>query len=264
VAFFRRSVPPWESLVVVPVATPRRAPGLAQSARRGLASGQLYIPGSVCAAPVARVLAGTARRILRRLERSGVQMDEDPIAAGDPLMAMLGAASIRSRIATGPEAGVKLQIGGSRPVSKTSPVKKFADENRLAILISQKGASGPSPTNSESFVSRFGEFDKHIRGAQPDDRTAIRYSIRRYDMLPNWPTNLELPAAWKNGVALAQEEAALDELIEVSSSMWRSGDRSSAVHPARLPVRGWRDRTNANLETPLLWPGRRTLALRDF
>ena len=42
---------------------------------------------------------------LRRLERSGIETNEDPIAADAPLMAMLGAASIRSRIATGPEAG---------------------------------------------------------------------------------------------------------------------------------------------------------------
>jgi hypothetical protein len=54
---------------------------------------------------VARVLAGTARRILRRFERKGITMEEDPLAADEPLMAMLGAASIRSRIATGPEAG---------------------------------------------------------------------------------------------------------------------------------------------------------------
>jgi len=54
---------------------------------------------------VGRVLAGTARRILHRLERKGITMEEDPLAADDPLMAMLGAASIRSRIATGPEAG---------------------------------------------------------------------------------------------------------------------------------------------------------------
>ena len=54
---------------------------------------------------VARVLAGTARRALRRFERKGITMEEDSLAADDPLMAMLGAASIRSRIATGPEAG---------------------------------------------------------------------------------------------------------------------------------------------------------------
>ena len=63
---------------------------------------------------VARVLAGTARRILRRLERKGITMEEDSLADDDPLMAMLGAASIRSRIATGPEAGEPWRRLGDR------------------------------------------------------------------------------------------------------------------------------------------------------
>ena len=54
---------------------------------------------------VARVLAGTARRISRIVERRGLDSDEDSLASDDPLLAMLSAASIRSRIATGPEAG---------------------------------------------------------------------------------------------------------------------------------------------------------------
>jgi len=41
-------------------------------------------------------------------------MDEDSIAADDPLMAMLGNASIRSRIATGPEAGEPWRRLGDR------------------------------------------------------------------------------------------------------------------------------------------------------
>ncbi|MAG33510.1 MAG: hypothetical protein CL908_21750 [Deltaproteobacteria bacterium] len=55
--------------------------------------------------------AGTARRIRRRLEHGGAEAreareaDGDRLAEDEPLLAMLGAASIRSRIATGPEAG---------------------------------------------------------------------------------------------------------------------------------------------------------------
>ncbi len=60
------------------------------------------------------MLAGTARRILRRLDRSGVDPDDDPLAGDDPLMAILGAASIRSRIATGPEAGEPWRRLGDR------------------------------------------------------------------------------------------------------------------------------------------------------
>jgi len=55
---------------------------------------------------VARVLAGTARRILRTLARRGLGDEEDDsLARDDPLLAALTAASLRSRIAKGPEAG---------------------------------------------------------------------------------------------------------------------------------------------------------------
>ncbi len=66
---------------------------------------------------VARVLAGTARRIRRRLEFLGAEADEgaeDRQAEDEPLLAMLAAASIRSRIATGPEAGSPWRRLGDR------------------------------------------------------------------------------------------------------------------------------------------------------
>ena len=86
----------------------------------GVYPGPSYAPGEFAALPppetedVARVLAGTARRILRVLERGGGDGDDDPLAADDPLMATLGAASIRSRIATGPEAGEPWRRLGDR------------------------------------------------------------------------------------------------------------------------------------------------------
>jgi len=63
---------------------------------------------------VARVLAGTARRIRRRLEALGIEEGEDRVAEDEPLLAMLSAASIRSRIATGPEAGAPWRRLGDR------------------------------------------------------------------------------------------------------------------------------------------------------
>ena len=63
---------------------------------------------------VARVLAGTARRILRVVARRGLDPNEDSLASDDPLLAMLTAASIRSRIATGPEAGERWRRLGDR------------------------------------------------------------------------------------------------------------------------------------------------------
>jgi hypothetical protein len=46
---------------------------------------------------LARVLAGTARRIRRRLESSGFDYEPDPLREDDPLLALLGAASMERR-----------------------------------------------------------------------------------------------------------------------------------------------------------------------
>jgi hypothetical protein len=62
---------------------------------------------------VARVLAGTARRIRRLLEdRAGD--DEDALARDEPLLALLAAASLRTRIATGPQRGEPWRRLGDR------------------------------------------------------------------------------------------------------------------------------------------------------
>ncbi len=63
---------------------------------------------------VARVMAGTARRVMRLLEKRGLNSAADPLADDDPLLATLMAASIRSRIATGPEAGQRWRRLGDR------------------------------------------------------------------------------------------------------------------------------------------------------
>ncbi len=106
----------------------------------GVYTGTSSAPGPFSPLPppetedVARVLAGTARRILRRFEGRGIAMDEDPLAADDPLMAMLGAASIRSQIATGPEAGEPWRRLGDR-------IEPAADEDEEASV--EPGAAVP-------------------------------------------------------------------------------------------------------------------------
>jgi len=65
------------------------------------------------AAQVARVLAGTARRIQRRLEAGGEE-DADAFARDEPLVALLAAASLRSRIATGAHRGEPWRRLGDR------------------------------------------------------------------------------------------------------------------------------------------------------
>jgi len=62
---------------------------------------------------VARVLAGTARRIRRLLEARAAE-EEDALARDEPLLALLASASLRTRIATGPRRGEPWRRSGDR------------------------------------------------------------------------------------------------------------------------------------------------------
>ncbi|MCP5069510.1 MAG: transposase [bacterium] len=86
----------------------------------GIYTGPAHAPGPFLPLPppetedVARVMAGTARRILRLLEHRNLEYGNPSPAEDDPLLATLMAASIRSRIATGPEAGQPWRRQGDR------------------------------------------------------------------------------------------------------------------------------------------------------
>jgi hypothetical protein len=85
----------------------------------GVYPGPAHSPGSFLPLPppetedVARVMAGTARRVMRLLERRGLENGDDMVV-DDPLLATLMAASVRSRIATGSEAGKPWRRLGDR------------------------------------------------------------------------------------------------------------------------------------------------------
>ena len=87
----------------------------------GVYPGPAHAPGPFLPLPspetedVARVMAGTARRVMRLVEDRRQCGDVDNQAAeDDPLLATLMAASIQSRIATGPEAGQRWRRLGDR------------------------------------------------------------------------------------------------------------------------------------------------------
>ncbi len=62
---------------------------------------------------VARVLAGTARRLQRIVAKRAAE-DEDALARDEPLLALLAAASLRGRSASGPNAGERWRRLGDR------------------------------------------------------------------------------------------------------------------------------------------------------
>jgi len=87
----------------------------------GVYAGPAHSPGPFLPLPppdtqdVARVMAGTARRMMRLIEERRQCGDlGDEAAEDDPLLATLMEASIRSRIATGPAAGQRWRRLGDR------------------------------------------------------------------------------------------------------------------------------------------------------
>ena len=69
---------------------------------------------------VARVLAGTARRLQRIVAKRAAE-DEDALARDEPLLAVLAAASLRGRSASGPNAGERWRRLGDRLVPLIPP-----------------------------------------------------------------------------------------------------------------------------------------------
>jgi hypothetical protein len=85
---------------------------------------------------VSRVLAGTARR-LERLLASHAEEDDDALAHDETLLALLAAASLRTRIAAGPHTGERWQRVGDR----VDPVEPSADPDASPRVPECRGMS---------------------------------------------------------------------------------------------------------------------------
>lgn len=144
---------------------------------------------------VARVLMGTARRIRRRLESSGFDNEQDPLREDDPLMALLGAASIRSRIATGAEAG--------------SPWRRFGDRVDPVVDPEEGGSIEPGAAIPPRCV-RQGGMSLHADVSVPArDRSRLerlcRYvarpplALERLEELPDRRLAYRLKTPWRDG-----------------------------------------------------------------
>ncbi|MCP4136907.1 MAG: transposase, partial [bacterium] len=148
---------------------------------------------------VARVMAGTARRIKKRLERRATEQDDDALAEGQPLLAMLAAASVRSRIATGADAGLPWRRLGDQVV----PLEAAQGEVETGEV------SSPRPNLPPRCV-RHGGMSLHADVAVPArDRQRLerlcRYILRpplaleRLEALPDGLLSYRLKNRWRDG-----------------------------------------------------------------
>ncbi len=165
----------------------------------GVYGGPPHAPGPFLPLPppttedVARVMAGTARRVMRLLERRELENDEDSLAADDPLLATLMAASVRSRIATGPEAGQPWHRLGDR----VDPV-----ESEVGGADAEAG--GPERCVREGGMSLHADVAVPARDRRRLERLA-RYILRspicldRLEARPNGRLTYKLKTQWRDG-----------------------------------------------------------------
>jgi len=178
---------------------------------------------------VARVLAGTARRIHRLVaERAGGE--EDALAREEPLLALLAAASLRGRSVSGPNAGERWRRLGDR----VDP----ADEN--------------DDPEASPRVPQHGGMSLHGAVAVPArDRRRLerlcRYVARpplannRLEECPDGRLALRLKSRWRDGTThvLMERSELLDRLVPLIPP-----PRAHLVryHGILAPCASWRDR----------------------
>ncbi|MER9442189.1 hypothetical protein NKI79_12330 [Mesorhizobium sp. M0340] len=122
--------------------------------------------------------------------------------------------SVSGSIGGGFDGGV---VGGSASLTVNSTIRKYSEKKKLSILESRTGADRTaSAITLEELEQRFKSFPTEVATYLAGDKTPIFVSLRRYDMLSNWPEGKIFPSEWGNSVFLAQEEAALDDLIHIT------------------------------------------------
>ncbi len=135
---------------------------------------------------VARVLAGTARRLQRLVARRAGE-DEDSFARDEPLLAVLAAASLRGRSASGPNTGERWRRLGDR----VEPTTWNDDPEALPRVPQHRGLSLHAavgvPARDRRRLERLCRYVarpplSHERlEEQPDGRVALRLKTRWRD-----------------------------------------------------------------------------------
>jgi hypothetical protein len=218
---------------------------------------------------VARVLAGTARRIARLLA-ARAEGDDDALARDEPLLAALAAASLCTRIATGPHAGEHWRRLGDR----VEPQDADADPEASPRVPQHDGLSLHAdiavPAHDRRRLERLCRYvarpplASDRLEARPDGRLALRLKTRwrdgtthilmeRHELLERLAPLIPPPRAHQvryHGV-LAPCASARDRIVPGPRPPWAragleanasSGDaiQTRAETPARIPeVERW-------------------------
>jgi hypothetical protein len=165
----------------------------------GVYGGPPHSPGPFLPLPppelddVARVMAGTARRVMRLIEKLRLEDEDDPLPEDDPLLATLMAASVRSRIATSPEAGQPWHRLGDR----VEPVE--SEEGRA-----DAEARAPERCVREGGMSLHADVSVPARDRKRLERLS-RYILRspicldRLQAQPDGRLSYKLKTQWRDG-----------------------------------------------------------------
>jgi len=206
----------------------------------GVYAGPAHDPGPFLPLPppatedVARVMAGTARRVMRLLEKRGLASNDDPLATDDPLLATLMAASIRSRIATGPQAGQPWRRLGDR-VEPVGPGEAGteADAHTPARCVRQGGMSLHADVNVPA---------RDRRRLERLCRYIVRppLALDRLEALPDGHLAYRLKTRWRDGTThIVMERRELLERLAPHSSRRRELIRCATTEYWRpVPVAG--------------------------
>jgi len=155
---------------------------------------------------VARVLAGTARRIQRLLEaRAGD--DADALARDEPLLALLAAASLRTRIATGPQRGEPWRRLGDR-VEPSDGDANEADPQASARVPQRGGMSLHADVSVPARDRRRLERLCHYVARPP-------LANERLEERPDGRLALRLKTRWRDGTThiLMERRELIDRLV---------------------------------------------------
>jgi hypothetical protein len=152
---------------------------------------------------VARVLAGTARRLQRIVAKRAAE-DEDALARDEPLLAVLAAASLRARSASGPNAGERWRRLGDRVEPAT-----WNDDPEAAPRIPQHGglslhAAVAVPARDRRRLERLCRYV-----ARPP------LANERLEEHPDGGLTLRLKTRWRDGTShiLMERSELIDRLV---------------------------------------------------